>query len=421
MDLKVKIQELREKIDENLASLKAMLDTADEETRDLTEEETEAYDVLDKDTDKLKRELERTIKLFEAEEEAARRDHPHIPHFRGGAEPKKEFETFGEFMYAVRFDRSDPRLNYESFETRGAGDQSMGAGEEGGYMVPEQFRQDIMSVTPQEAIVRPRANVIPAGSPPDAKLTMPALDQTNNENIYGGIVVAPVAEGGTKNLTDLRLKEVSWEPNEVAGYTVVTDKLLRNWQAADPFLRAQFRRAIMGWEDTQFVTGNGVGRPLGILTAPASIVVSRVTASQIATGDILNMYARIKMGGSFVWIASQTIIPQLYAIQGGNSENLFIMNAAPPAPATLLGIPILWNDRNPALGSKGDLILADLSYYVIKDGSGPFVDASPHVYFTSNKTVIKAFWNVDGSPWLSAPIPLEGSTSNTVSPFVVLE
>jgi HK97 family phage major capsid protein len=73
------------------------------------------------------------------------------------------------------------------------------------------------------------------------------------------------------------------------------------------------------------------------------------------------------------------------------------------------------------VGTEGDLILADCSYYLIKNGSGPFVEASPHVYFTSNQTVIKAFWNVDGKPWLSQPIPLEGSTSNTVSPFVVLQ
>jgi len=66
------------------------------------------------------------------------------------------------------------------------------------------------------------------------------------------------------------------------------------------------------------------------------------------------------------------------------------------------------------------LILADLSYYLIKDGSGPFVAASPHVYFTTNKTVIKIFWNVDGQSWLNDPLGLEGSVANTVSPFVVL-
>ena len=73
-----------------------------------------------------------------------------------------------------------------------------------------------------------------------------------------------------------------------------------------------------------------------------------------------------------------------------------------------------------SLGTVGDLILVDMDYYLIKDGSGPFVATSEHVHFLTNRTVIKIFWNVDGQPWLSAPIPLEGSAVNTVSPFVVL-
>jgi HK97 family phage major capsid protein len=121
-----------------------------------------------------------------------------------------------------------------------------------------------------------------------------------------------------------------------------------------------------------------------------------------------------------VWIASQTTIPQLVTIADAGSNNLWVQSAAANIPPTLMGFPVLFHERSVALGTEGDLILADLGYYMIKDGSGPFVQASPHFYFTSNKTVIKIFWNVDGAPWLDEPIPLQGSTSNTVSPFVIL-
>ena len=73
----------------------------------------------------------------------------------------------------------------------------------------------------------------------------------------------------------------------------------------------------------------------------------------------------------------------------------------------------------PQLGARGDLALVDLSYYLIKDGSGPFIASSEHVHFTTNKTVIKAFWNVDGAPWLNTPIVQENG--DTQSPFVVLD
>ena len=128
------------------------------------------------------------------------------------------------------------------------------------------------------------------------------------------------------------------------------------------------------------------------------------------------------MGGSFVWIASQTTLPQLMQLQGGNSENIFIFDASRPVPNSLLGIPLMFHDRSVALGTKGDLILCDLSYYLIKDGSGPYVATSQNVgsTFLTGITTIKITDMVDGQPWLSAPLPLEGSTSNTVSPFVVL-
>jgi len=95
-------------------------------------------------------------------------------------------------------------------------------------------------------------------------------------------------------------------------------------------------------------------------------------------------------------------------------------SARDQAPNILLGYPIYICNRLPGLGSRGDLCLVNLSYYAIKDGSGPFFAASEHVYFASNKTVFKIFWNVDGQSLLREPIPLERSSTNTVSPFMIL-
>jgi len=416
-----KLKELRAKAEELIAKMRSLLDLADTEKRDLTAEEAAQYATFETEADTTQRDIDRLEKLEEREEQArAKDDKPYRANFKRSKDTPKEWRNIGEFIFAVRFNRDDPRLQdceYRQFETR---EQSMGSGVEGGFALPEVFRPTLLSVTPQQAIFRPRCTVIPAGDPPDGKITMPALDQTAGENVYGGVVIAKTAEGGTKSETDLRLKEVSLEPGEAAGYITVSDKLLRNWQACAGLLGNQLRKAIIGWEDTQILTGNGIGGPLGVINAPARVNVSRGTASTIVTADINNMIARIKMGGNYLWVASQTTLPQLLTLRDAGSFNLFVTNYANPIPMSLLGIPLMFADRSPALGSTGDLILVDMSYYLIKDGSGPFVEASQHVFFTSNKTVIKAFWNVDGKPWLSAPLPLEGATSNTVSPFVVL-
>lgn len=425
-----KLEKLKALVEENLAKMRAMLDEADADDRDLTDEETEQYVGWEKEVDKSNKEIARLEKLTAAELEAEnRKENPHRANFKARTHRyNKDFENIGEFVCSVIFDPGDPRLKdveYREFEdiagTSISNDMTMGTGTQGGFAIPEQFREELLQVQPAEAAFRPRATVIPAGDPPDAKISMPALDQTSNQNVYGGVIMYKVGEGATLTETNVRLKQVSLEPQGLGGYIQLTNKLIRNWRASGPLIATQLRKAAVGFEDTQFYSGNGIAGPLGILNSPAKIEVSRATANSIAIGDIRNMYARIKMGGSFVWIASQTTLPQLMQIQGGNSENIFIFDASKPVPNSLLGIPLIFHDRSVALGTKGDLVLCDLAYYLIKNGSGPFIAASEHYAFINDITTVKIINNVDGHPWLSAPLPLEGSTSNTVSPFVILK
>jgi len=411
------LKELREKLAKAIERMDALLNTADAEKRNLNEAEEKEFSELDASLPVIKADIAKREKL--EDEKAAmsqtRRSIP-IPAATKRAEDPKEFKNIGEFIHSVRYEPHDPRLEYLA-EQRA---QSMGVGSEGGFAVPTQFRETLLSVTPQQAIFRPRATVIPAGSPPDSEVSMPALNQGAAKNMYGGIAVQWIGEGDTKPETDLAVKEVKLKPHEVAAHVVITDKLLRNWGAASALISAQLRLAIIAAEEAAFYNGNGVARPLGVLQSPARINYARAVANQIAYADIVGMYARLRMNMSPVWITSQTTIPQLATIADAGNNNLWMPSAVAGLPPTLMGIPVLFHERSVALGTAGDLVLADLSYYLIKEGSGPFVMASEHVYFTSNRTVIKVFWNVDGSPWLSEPIPLEGSAANTVSPFVVL-
>jgi len=334
-----------------------------------------------------------------------------------GAQDPNEFRNLGEFLYCVRFKQSDPRLqdSYQEFNNR---DLEMGEGASGGFLVPQQFSTEIRQVEPGEAIVRPRATVIPAGNPPDASYTFPALDQSQSKGMHSGVEMTWIGEGEEKPETEPSFREVALTPKEVAGHTVITDKLLRNWPAANQFITTIFNRAMNAEEDYQFLRGDGVAKPLGFIESGAAYVQSRDTGNQIQYEDIVQMYSRVKTGGSLVWIGSQELMPQLMKLKDDADQFIWQPNAREGAPGQLLGIPFLVSERTPGLGDKGDLSLVDLNYFLIKDGSGPFVAASEHVYFKRNKTVIKIFWNVDGQPWLTEPLKLENDYQ--VSPFVIL-
>lgn len=347
----------------------------------------------------------------------------------GGPEAVKEFETFGEFMYAVRFNQSDQRLGALYNENAGANaseigvsaEQRMDTGSSGGFMVPTQFRSEIMRIDPAESIVRPRANVIPAGSPPDAAIVMPALDQTGDgpSNVFGGVEVKWIAEGDEKPDTDAKFREIKLEPHEVAGTITVTDKLLRNWQAAGPFLEGLLSGAVRQAEDFAFIRGTGVGQPLGYLNSKAALTIPRSVANQVNYRDLVAMLSQLLMrGGSPVWIASQSVLPQILTLKDDEGRFIYNANAREGVGQTLLGYPLVWNNRAAGLGTDGDISLVDFSKYLIKDGSGPFIASSEHVLFKQNKTVIKIFWNVDGQPWLTEPFREENGYE--VSPFLVL-
>lgn len=409
-------------ISEELAEIEKK-DTIKEEDEIQTDKLiAEFKELRDKEEEEVKKEEKRTGRKKSVEE---LRDYlkqpltePIKPEINKG---EGEFASIGEFIKTLRFSPGDPRLEVRELE--------VGTDEKGGFLVPDEFIDVIKKIEPYVNIVRPRATVIPAGERPGQKIIMPALDQTaaDGSGMYGGIKVEWIEEGAKKPEADTAFKEITLDPKEVAAHITVSDDLLRDAPAVDALVRTLFRGAINAAEEAEFLNGtNPTTRPTGIIGHAGTIAINRTTANRIIYSDIVNMFARRLAGANYIFIGSISALPQLmkmkdFEVAESDAPSLVWQpNARAGMPGTLLGLPLLTSDQVPALGTKGDLLLADLTYYLIKDGFGIAIAASEHVYFLQNKTVIKAFWNVDGKPWLTAPLTLrDGST--TVSPFVVLD
>jgi len=444
------LQELRQKFAGLCDQQQSIINKAVEEGRPMTEEEKTQFNDLQTQIDG----LAETIKIAEDVQNRGKAlDEPADKLRRPGGIPgdysqsnKKlddgGFKSSGELFYALRFGDSTGRLKElqdgqgegggkklpDAFATqimpwRFKNEWSMGVGEQGGFAVPTQFLGgDPLMIRPEDAIVRPRSTIIPAGDPPDTAVTIPAFTQ-GSDGVYGGVTVEWIGEGATKPETDGKLREVSLQPHEVAAHTVVTDKLLRNWEAASSFIGMLLRGATISAEDMACLTGNGVAKPFGVQNCPGTIAYNRAAANQISYADVVNMMALLlpESASRAVWVASISTLPQIAALQDPAGRYIFIQgDATRGIPSTLCGIPIKFTGKTPALGSKGDLTLVDFTYYLIKDGSGPFVAASEHVLFRQNKTVIKVFWNVDGKGWVDEPLTQENSTDE-LSAYIVLD
>jgi len=118
------------------------------------------------------------------------------------------------------------------------------------------------------------------------------------------------------------------------------------------------------------------------------------------------------------WVISQTLYSTIVSMEDGSGKSIFT-NGVNGVSAMMLGFPVRWSERTPTKGVKGDVMLLDLSYYYIKDGSAIVISASEHVKFTSDKTLFKVISNVDGQSSMNGTLKLENG--ETVSPFVILD
>lgn len=334
---------------------------------------------------------------------------------KDGQKDNGGFESFGEMLHAIKYGDKKGRLEHLK-------SQSLVDGESGGYMVPEQFSDELLQISNAQSIIRPMATVIPAGDYPDARMSLPALNYANGQQ--GGVAVGWVEEGGLKLDTEASFKNVELQPKEVAGVITVNDTLLRNAPAASNVFGQLLMAAITKAEDIAFINGDGIGKPLGFANKLniGRIVVKRAAANKIQTDDVANMLVNFPAEElqDACFIAHNTTVADLIKLQDASGRFIFVQgDLTKQLPATLMGIPIKLTGYNAPIGKEGDLILVNLKKYVIKDGAGIAVGMSEHVKYLNNQTVIKAFRTVDAKPWVNAPYLLPGGGVQ-VSPYVVL-
>jgi HK97 family phage major capsid protein len=350
--------------------------------------------------------------------------------FGPGGEGDPQGKTFGDFCLAVaRNDRHYLEKHYGSrfneWQTKAALAEASGV--TGGYTVPLEFYQQLMTIVAENTFIRPRAIVVPMGS---ATLQIPFLDITTVQSagvspFFGGVQMYWTAEAQTRTETEPQFKQMELKAWELSGYSVSSNVLLQDSVLGlEKFLMNLFALAIGWFEEYAFLQGNGVGKPQGILSANASVVVNRAGANLVQFADVATMWSKLlpSSWGRAIWTFSPSVVPQLLQLKDGANRAIFIsldQGATKTPNWNLLGRPAFPTEKVPALGTKGDLMLIDPGFYVIGDRMSLEIAASEHVNFLKNQMTWRVVERIDGQPWLDKPVTLQDATTQ-VSPFVVL-
>ena len=297
-------------------------------------------------------------------------------------------------------------------------------GATGGFLVPAQYDPNMLSIVYEKNPIRDMATIIPMRR---RQLEIPTVDQTGTTagatRQHGGIVASWVEEAMSKPETAPSFRKVVLVAHKLVCYTEASDELLADEAVGlVAFLQGAmgFGGAIRWEEEWTFLRGTGAGQPLGVILANATFVQPRAVAGTIGVADIMNMLMHHN-GDNPVWHITKGAMATLLQLNGPAAfpSYIFIPNAREGMPATLMGFPIYWTEKLPALGVRGDILLADWKYYLIGDRQATTIDATNIYRFRYDITSYRAVHRVDGKPWLSQPITLADGALQ-VSPFVIL-
>jgi len=342
-----------------------------------------------------------------------------------GAGLDKEFESTADFMASIWHQN----LKGQDRWRRIRNDYSSLDPATGGFLVPEALRAELLRVSLESAIVRPRARVIPMDS---ARVPFPAIDSTSHaSSIFGGITATWTEEGGTLTETEAKFGRVVLQASKLATHCDVPNELLEDSIVSFAALIDQLLpEAIAYYEDTAFMTGSGVGQPLGVLNSAALVTVTKETnqvADTIVWENLVKVYSRMLPAslGRAVWVANIDTFPELATMSlaiGTGGSAIWLNNGAIGPPMTILGRPVIFTEKVPTIGGAGsgkDVSFLDFGYYLIGDRMQMRAESSIHAKFTTDLTTYRVIERVDGRGWLMSAIT-PANSSNTLSPFVCL-
>jgi HK97 family phage major capsid protein len=346
-----------------------------------------------------------------------------------GAAHDNMFSNPAEFIHSISnhaFKNADLSRKLETLRN----DLSSVKPSDGGFLIPEVLRAELLRVSLETAIVRSRARVIPMDS---LTVPFPMVDSTSNvSSVYGGITGYWTEEGATLTESQPKFSRVELKANKLVLYTEVPNELLMDAKPSmEAFINDIFPEAIAWFEDVAFFVGGGVGEPLGFLNAPAAISVTRSTTTagnNVEWVDIANMYARMlpQSLNRAVWILSPDVLPSLLTatLPGGGPIITTSGGGYPDGTSSpqlmLLGRPVIVSEKARAVGAVGDINFVDFGFYLIGDRQAMSARQSEEFRFSSDVTAFRVIERLDGRPWLASAITPQNNSANTLSPFVKL-
>lgn len=253
----------------------------------------------------------------------------------------------------------------------------------GGYLAPEETGNELIKLLNEFSPLRQYAKVI---------------------NISGQSIVYPRRVSGTqaswvteianRTASGMTFEQVTMTPHELATFTDVSNALLEdNAYGLEGELLQDFAESFAKTEGQAFVSGDGVGKPKGILAAGNGIAEMKTgVAASFPTSNpadvIIAMFHKIPsvFAQAGVWMMNRNTLATVRTWKDGNGRYLVLDPISDGAPTTLLGRPIVEMFDMPDIAAGATPILfGDMQGFRIIDRVGLTTLRDPYTLATNGQ------------------------------------
>lgn len=266
----------------------------------------------------------------------------------------------------------------------------IGTDSEGGYLVPDEYERTLVQGLEEENVLRSLCTVIQTSSG-DRKIPIVASHGT----------ASWVDEEGTIPESDDSFGQISIGAHKVATMIKVSDELLQDSVFnIENYIAYEFARRIGAAEEEAFITGDGSGKPTGLLHATNGAGTGVTTAgATIAADEIFDLVHSIKSvyRKKAVFLLNDSTLKAIRKLKDGQGQYLWQPGIKEGQPDTLLNYKLVTSPFMPEIAAGKKVILfGDFKSYWIADRQGRSFQRLNELFAVTGQIGFRATQRVDG-------------------------
>ena len=232
--------------------------------------------------------------------------------------------------------------------------------DKGGYLLPSEFHDKIISELQSENVLRQICNVIQTEN--DRKIAILSNSATADF----------IQEGAEINLSSESFTQKTLGAYKLACGVSCTNELLQDsFYDVESHLAQEFSKSIAAKEEDALLNGSGVNEPLGliqILSLNSGTMTKTTSGNSISADDLISLCYSLKRPyrKNACWLMSDNTLAEVRKLKNSVQDYLFSPSLEEKTPDRLLGYPVYSSEFMPNIaGGSIPIIFGDFTRFIV--------------------------------------------------------